>query len=250
MHVTRLARYPVKSFQGEFPESVEIDQAGVDGDRRWAVIDRATGKALSAKREPRLLDAAARSTTAGPTVTLPDGAEYECGDPILDKALAAWLGLDVRLEQAAAAQPRAYEFNISSEDEQSPVVDIACPAGTFLDLAAVHVLTTASVAAIAERYPEGQWALPRFRPTILVDDAGDGFVEDAWVGGTVTIGGVVLQPFMPTVRCAMVTRAQQGLPRDVDIAKTINREHGGSLGVYCVVTQPGPVALGDPVAVD
>lgn len=248
--VIKLGRYPFKSFQGEAPDAVDIDQSGVPGDRRWAVVDPATGKALSAKRVPPLLDAAALTTADGVEVTLPDGSRYLCGDPALEKAVSTWLDRDVRIEQADPAAPRSYEFNVSSEDESSPIVDINCPPGTFLDLAAVHVLTTASLRAMAERHPEGQWVPSRFRPTIVVEDDGDGFVEDAWVGRPVTVGTAVLQPFMPTVRCAMVTRPQQGLPRDLDIAKTINREHGGSLGVYCVVAQPGRVELGDSLTVE
>jgi uncharacterized protein YcbX len=244
--VSRLGRYPVKSFQGETVEHTAIGTAGMPGDRRWAVVDQATGKALSAKREPRLLDAAARTVDGTVEVALPTGT-MAVDDPAVHQAVSAWLDRDVRVEHADAdGPPRSYEFNVSSEDEGSPIVDIACPPGTFVDLAAVHVLTTASLRAIAARYPEGQWDLHRFRPGILLDTPDDeGFVEDAWVGGTLTIGGVVLQPFMPTVRCAMVTRAQGELPRDLDIAKTINREHGGSLGIYCAVAEPGQVKLGD-----
>jgi len=249
MRVIAMNRYPVKSFQGESVEAADIDGQGIGGDRRWAVVDPSTGKALSAKREARLLQGAARTTADGVVVTLPDGTEAPAGDPVLDKAVAAWLDRDVRFAPADPAAPAAYEMNVSSEDETSPLIEIGCPAGTFFDFAAVHVLTTASLRAIAARYPEGRWEPVRFRPTILVEADGDDFVEDAWVGQAVTIGGLTVQPFMPTVRCAIVTRAQQGLGRDLGIAKTVNREHGGSLGLYCVVTQPGRVAVGDDVTV-
>lgn len=244
-----VSRYPFKSFQGEVLERVELDARGVPGDRRWALVDRSSGKALTAKREARLLDAAARTMPDGAVVvTLPDGSEHETTDPALGAAAQRWLGHDVVVANAAEASG-LYEFNTSSEDETSPLVDIACPPGTFLDFAAVHVLTTASLRAIAASYPEGRWEPPRFRPTILVESDDEGFVEDDWVGRQVAIGGAVLQPFMPTVRCAMTTRPQRDLPRDLDIAKTVNREHGGSLGVYCTVARPGLVAIGDSVLV-
>jgi uncharacterized protein YcbX len=63
----------------------------------------------------------------------------------------------------------------------------------------------------------------------------------------VRLGGVTVEPFMPTVRCSMTTREQPGLPRDVDIAKTLNREHALNLGLYCTVSVPGQVRVGDPV---
>lgn len=244
-----LSRYPVKSLQGEVVDAVELDAAGVPGDRRWALVDPSTGKTLTAKREPRLLDAAARTAADGSVVvTLPDGAEHATTDPALAAAAARWLDRDVIVANAADGAG-VYEFNLSSEDESSPLLDIPCPPGTFLDFGAVHVLTTASLRAIAASYPEGRWEPARFRPTILVESDEEGFVEDAWVGSEVVVGGAVLQPFMPTIRCTMTTRSQLDLPRDLGIAKTVNREHGGSLGVYCTVVRPGPVATGDPVTV-
>jgi uncharacterized protein YcbX len=114
----------------------------------------------------------------------------------------------------------------------------------------VHVLTTASLRAIAAHYGDGNWDVARFRPTVLVDTDDEGFVEDDWIGRTVRIGGCVVQPFMPTVRCAMVTRAQRGdLPRDLEIVKTINREHDANLGVYGIVVEAGQVAVGDDIDV-
>lgn len=246
MHVSALSRYPFKSFQGEVLDQVELDSTGVPGDRRWALVDSSTGKTLSAKREPRLLDAAARTAADGAVVvTLPDGSEHETTDPALAVAAQRWLDREVAVASAAEASG-VYEFNVSSEDDGSPLMDIPCPPGTFLDLAAVHILTTASLRAIAASHPEGRWEPARFRPTILVEADEEGFVEDDWIGKEVVVGGAVVQPFMPTVRCAaMTTRPQLGLPRDLDIAKVVNREHGGSLGVYCTVLRPGTVSTGD-----
>lgn len=244
-----LCRYPFKSFQGEVLDRVELDASGVPGDRRWGLVDPSSGKTLTAKREPRLLEASARTAADGSVVvTLPDGAEHETTDPALAVAAQQWLGREVVVANAAD-RAGTYEFNISSEDDESPLMDIPCPPGTFLDFAAVHVLTTASLRAIAASYPEGRWEPPRFRPTILVESDDDGFVEDAWVGQDVAIGGAVLQPFMPTIRCTMTTRQQLDLPRDLGIAKAVNREHGGSLGVYCTVVRTGVVGMGDMVTV-
>ena len=244
MRVIRLGRYPVKSFQGETLAEADVTTSGVDGDRRWAVVDQATGKALSAKREGRLLEAAAAIDPAGGAVhvTLPTGVQAEAGDPMLDKALADWLDRDVKLQQAAT--PATYEMNLDNTDEASPLVDIPCPPGTFLDFGAVHLLTTKSL---------GDWSVERFRPTVLIEVDGDTpYPEDAWIGREVTIGDVVLHPFMPTIRCVMTTRAQpaHGIPRDLDVIKTINKDHGSNLGVYAVVAQPGRIEVDQPVTVE
>ncbi len=43
----------------------------------------------------------------------------------------------------------------------------------------------------------------------------------------------------------MVTRAQPGLAKDVDIYKTVHRTHGGDAGVWTQVVQPGILSEGD-----
>jgi hypothetical protein len=48
----------------------------------------------------------------------------------------------------------------------------------------------------------------------------------------------------------MVTRPQPGLERDLEIYKTLGRNHGGTLGVWTQVSKPGTVHIGEPVDVD
>ena len=103
---------------------------------------------------------------------------------------------------------------------------------------------------MAERRPESRWDIHRFRPTLLVDTGNaEGFPEDAWIGSEVSVGAARLQVFAPTVRCRMTVHAQPGLPRDVEIAKAVNGQHDGNLGVYAIVVSPGRVAAGDAVTV-
>ncbi len=53
--VTQLWRYPVKSFQGEQVDALDLAPGGAPGDRTLAVVDPAAGKVLSAKRHADLL---------------------------------------------------------------------------------------------------------------------------------------------------------------------------------------------------
>ena len=48
--VSQLWRYPVKSMQGERVDHLAIDPSGAERDRRYGVIETATGRVLSAKR--------------------------------------------------------------------------------------------------------------------------------------------------------------------------------------------------------
>jgi uncharacterized protein YcbX len=119
--------------------------------------------------------------------------------------------------------------------------------GRFVDAAPVLVLTTSSLASARRLYPSGDWHPRRFRPNVLVDAGGDGWLEDSWVGGLLRIGDAVLRPVQGCVRCTMVTRAQPGLDHDVEIFRTLARHHGGLFGVWCEVATPAVVTLGDRV---
>ena len=253
MNVAQLWRYPVKSMQGERVEHLRLDGTGAEHDRVWGIVDCSNDKVLSAKRTASLLDAAARldERTGTVMITLPDGTTHEAGDPRTDKAVSAWLDREVRLARPPT-EATAYELTMDPTDDDSEVWDFATPPGSFVDLAAAHLLTTASLAAGAAALPDGQWSVHRFRPTVLIDtDDGEGYLEDGWIGQRVTLGGVTVEPFMPTPRCAMPTRGQaiHGLERDTRISRTLADEHQNNLGVYCTVTAAGAVAVGDPVEV-
>ena len=242
MVVTQLFRYPVKSMQGTPVEAITVGPKGVDGDRMWGVVDPAAGKVLSAKRWPALLLASAATADDGAvTITLPDGTSHAAGDPTTDAAVSAWLDHEVRVQQPPPGDGLPFENQVDPTDDASDTYDWPGPAGgPFVDLALVHVLTTASL---------GAWDVRRFRPNVLVDVEGDGYVEDDWVGKQVTVGEAVVSPFMRTGRCTMVTKAQPGLDRDLGVAKALNADHGLDLGVYCGVERGGVVRIGDRVAV-
>ena len=101
-------------------------------------------------------------------------------------------------------------------------VEIPAPSGTFLDLAAVHALTTGSVARCQEARPDTNWDVRRFRPNVLVDLDDGGYPEDAWVGHRVRIGAAVIDVQLRTVRCAMPNRAQPGVVRIGDPVEVLD----------------------------
>ena len=94
--MTDLFRYPVKSMQGRAEPALDLADDGFVGDRRWALIDTATGRLMSAKRWSALLLASADDEG----ITLPDGSRVELGGSAADEALSVWLGRAVRLVEA------------------------------------------------------------------------------------------------------------------------------------------------------
>jgi uncharacterized protein YcbX len=243
--VAQLWRYPVKSFQGEQVERLDIAPGGATGDRTLAVVDPAAKKVLSGKRYPALLMASARLDKGEVVVTLPDSSVHEASDPKVHAALSAWLDLDVRLEPPPADGVFPMEMHTGMSDDTTAIFDWPGPPGTWLDLADAHWLTTASLAAAAALHPDGAWDVRRFRPTALVEVTGEGWVEDGW--STIDLGAVGSEVIMPTPRCTMPSRAQPGFAVDKAIGTTIRDRHDNNLGVYASITRAGSVAVGDTV---
>ena len=117
--VAELWRYPVKSMQGEQVTAADVTAAGLDGDRQWGLLDRATGLTLTARRVPELLFGRAALTADGDVrVELPDGTV--AAD---DAALSDWLGRDVTLRRAGADVAGTFEIALDAEDEAGVGVD-------------------------------------------------------------------------------------------------------------------------------
>jgi hypothetical protein len=92
---------------------------------------------------------------------------------------------------------------------------------------------------------------------VVVKTTDPGFVENEWIGKTLTIGNnVSLVITMPDPRCVMTTLPQNGIPKDNYVLRTLvsnNRlDIMGSgkfpcAGVYAVVGAAGLVSVNDNV---
>jgi uncharacterized protein YcbX len=262
--VGALWRYPVKSMQGEELNASAVGERGLLGDRAHALMDGADGKVGSAKNPrkwPGLFDfRAAYAEPPGAAlppvrVTLPDGTVSRSDAADRDRLLSAVLGRPVKLAAAAPDKPVLEEYwpAVEGLPHQDAVTDEAMPAGTFFDLAAVHLLTTATLDRLRELYPAGRLEVRRFRPNVVVNTpAGQaGFVEDAWVGRTLALGKEVrLKITKRCGRCVMTTLPQAELPADLGVLRTAVKHNQGHVGVYASVLQGGTVRRGDEVRVE
>lgn len=250
LRIAELWRYPVKSLLGERLPSLSLVGDGVGGDRLWGILDRSDGRILTARREPRLLFAASRMGTGDvPSITLPDGRMLTGPGSATDDALSAWLGKPVTLVSATESDALRAEYFADATDDSSRAIEWTMPKGRFVDAYPVLVMSTAGLRGGAAAYPAGSWNVRRFRPNILIEMAGEGWLEDAWTGRSLRFGATQLSPSRRCVRCTMVNRAQPGLDRDVTIFKTLSRTHGGDAGMWALVTRPGSVSEGDAVEI-
>jgi hypothetical protein len=252
MQLSQIARYPVKSLQGEFVSRLQVEANGLHGDRTWGIHDETTGKILTGRRAPELLFASASLTSDGsPLITLPSGETCAGPGAATDAALSDWLGKPVRLVSATDGAPARAEYFEDATDDASTAIEWTMPAGRFVDALPLLVLTTASLRAGAAHYPSGDWQLRRFRPNLVLDLSSEGWVEDTWCRrATLRIGDVALQPQEPCMRCTMVTREQPGVGEDRDIFRTLARHHRGHFGAWTSVITGGTVEVGDPVLLD
>jgi uncharacterized protein YcbX len=275
--VREVWRYPVKSMGGERLVRTTLGPLGIPGDRGWALRDETAGEIRGGKKIPGVMMCTARylaepSADAVPNVeiTLPDGTRTRTDAGDAGERLSAYLGRTVTLWPRRPADDREHYRRALPDDPDmerelravfgrtpdEPLPDLSVfptelfeftsPLGTYFDAFPLHVLTTASLAAMG---PPEQFDVRRFRPNLLIETSGDrpGRVEVDWQGRALRIGGAVAQVQMPTVRCSMPTQAQPGLPKDPSVLRAIVGSADQCLGAYATITTAGPVAVGDPV---
>ena len=250
-HVSELWRYPVKSFQGERVDRVEVGPDGIVGDRRYAVTDPVRGAALSAKTEPRLLDAWATTEGGEVVVRLPSGAT-------LRRVVARDRDRDLRAGSTARSAsptrtdgPTAYWMTLDPPNDEAEQYEIPMPPGTFFDLHHVHVLTTASLARCREARPEirmGRAAVPPERACRRRRRR----VPRGRLGRRSACAWVAPRSTWSCARCVAPCRCEPNrrstawsIERDLDVYRVLEAVHANDLGVYCGVAAAGPIAVGD-----
>ena len=143
-----------------------------------------------------------------------------------------------------------YELTTDPTDDDSDVWDFATPPGGLVDLAAAHLLTTPAWRPPGRSHPDGDWDVRRFRPRCWwpwpATTPARPSRRTPGSAGRSRCGEVGFEPFMPTPRCAMPTRAQPGLPRDLAIGRKLTDHHAINLGVYAR-SPGGHVRVGDGV---
>ena len=213
-------------------------------------------------------------------ITLQDGTRVRTDDPDVDALLSKATGRAVRLAstvpdnssfeevwpdiEGLAPEPVIAGTNIGTteDDERISQLPLASAApGTFFDLSALHVMTTATLAHLQALEPTATFDVRRYRPNLLVEsDSEPGFVENDWVGRTLRLGDAAqISVTIPTMRCVMTTLAQEDLPRDRATLRAIATHNRIDItgwgtwacaGAYGDVAAPGTVRVGDTVALD
>jgi hypothetical protein len=272
--VIKLRRYPVKSMLGQDVAVSTVTRTGLAGDRRLAVVSRTTGKIASAKY-PRLwrdlltlsAETLDEDSLGQVRITLPGGKTVDSSDADADAILSEVLNEPVRLTATPPpgatldrAVPDAVLRAGIAAQVPADVIQIGAgsPPGTFVDFAPLHLLTTGTLARIAELSPFGKSDFERYRPNLVIRSINPGFTENDWLNRDLRVGpDLVLRVIARTPRCAVPTLAHGDLPRNTEALRVLARHNRITpvesmgpepcAGVYAEILTPGRVRTGDPV---
>ncbi len=271
--IRALYRYPVKSMLGESHSRLAVDTSGVVGDRAIALIDKKTGKLVTAK-QPALWKAmlklqASLQEDGKTAVTLPSGEQFVMQDEHSAQTLSEYLGRSVEVSFARTqdiemerADPN--EVIANGADDLVPfetmLVGQGAPDGTFVDYGPIHLIATSSLNRVGDHSLAGVGEPARFRPNLIIDTAELGpYCENQWIGNTLNIGDhLVVKIILPTPRCAIPTLEHGNTNSDRTVLAPLIKENIQpflegkrlpSLGVYATVVSAGVVAIGDTCSI-
>lgn len=231
--ISEIVRYPIKSMAGTATESAHLGWHGLSGDRRFAFrrVDEHGGFPwLSASRLPELV------------LYRPVGIDEKSGEP---------LPTHVQTPNGSRVPIGSAELlNDLSERFGSGLEFMKLKHGIF-DEATVSVISQATIAGIGH---EAGLDLDRrrFRANIVLEtDRSDPFLEDEWVGRTLSFGdndqGPAVNVTMRDERCVMINLDPTTAEKDARVMKTVVQLNNNNAGVYATVVRRGIIRIGDRV---
>jgi uncharacterized protein YcbX len=216
--VAELWRYPVKSMAGERLDSCAVTATGLEGDRRWALVDgtpNRAGKLLTIREEERLMTYRARLDGGAVEVVSADGETHR-----LDQ------GMITRIAGEASRPLTLRELDGANFDD-SPIL--------VVNLASVSAFGLRAGMPIDHR---------RFRANLYVDGL-EPDAEVGWLGRRLRVGEVELEAVKRCERCVVITRDPDTTLTTPALLRVLTETYDTYMGVYCHVTRPGRVAAGD-----
>lgn len=226
MHLSALYRYPLKSGIAEGLQASAVDMLGLQGDRRWMLVDEVSGRFLTQRAVARMSQLQAlytpngglRLSTAGQpalSVALPHDDQDLRGVTIWKDTLrvpdagdeaAAWLsefiGKPTRLVHLPENRTRRLEAGYGEPDDRV----------AFADGFPLLLIGQASLDDLSGRVGRPMEML-RFRPNLVLDGSA-AFAEDGWK--RIRIGQVDFRVVKSCSRCILTTLDPETGERSAD----------------------------------
>ncbi len=264
LRLSALYRYPLKSGKGESLQRIGLDKLGLVGDRRWMLVDEASGRFLSQRAVAKMSQLSALCNSAGGlSLSAPGHGALDValpGDDSLrgviiwhdslrvpdagDEAAAwvsAFIGKPTRLVHIPLARARATEAGYGKDDDQVG----------FADGYPLLLIGQASLDDLSARIGRPMHML-RFRPNLVVEGA-EAFAEDGWK--RLRIGDVEFRLVKPCSRCILTTVDPQTGERSPDrepfatLEAYRKTDRGAVFGQNLVNDGIGHLEVGMPVTI-
>lgn len=271
MRVSSLRIYPVKSTAGIDVREAVVHPWGVDGDRRWMVVDL-DGETLTARIQRKLLHVTATPRYDG-VIDL-SAAEMETlqvevprreailpltmsriesgisAGALADEWLSTFLGMPVRL--VWLDDPRRRTVGAHHGGRPGDALNLS-DAGPILlaSTASLDQLNEWLQQTAVDRGEPAPEPLPmvRFRPNVVVEGVDEPFVEDEWK--LIRIGDVELRFAEHCDRCVLTTIDPVSLASSKEPTRTLalhrQWDHEVFFGIRLIPVTTGVVRVGDSV---
>nr|MBF0681702.1 MOSC domain-containing protein [Pseudomonas sp.] len=265
MQLSALYRYPLKSGAGEPLEQGLCTTLGMQGDRRWMVVDAANGRFLTQRVLPSMAllrmrwqgDVAAQLTAPGMPeldVAVPAPSAPLRGVFIWREAIQVPDGGDEAAEWLSSVLGRAVRL-VYLRDADAIQVDLTYARDgertTFTDGFPFLLIGQASLDDLSARVGRPLEML-RFRPSLVVSGSA-AYAEDEWK--RIRIGTVEFRVVKPCTRCVipLIDPASGARNPDFEPLATLMTYRKGDGGVFfgqnLIAEGSGMLAQGMPVQV-
>jgi len=278
VRLTSIHTYPVKGCHRVDHERATVEPWGLAGDRRWLIVDPATGRRLTQREVPTLTHIKPAPAEGGLVLRTPDLPDLVVAEPAGAEPMEVTVGRFTG--PAARAGATADDWLSEALDRKVMLVWLDDPTRravnpeygrpgdvvSFADGYPVLLANVASLAALNDWLAESaslraaqpaqtgspDWPLPmtRFRPNLVVEGA-PAWAEDGWLGRTVWVGGTAFRAVKPCDRCVVTTTDQDTGERGHEPLRTLARhrkfDQGLLFAINLIPDSTGTVAVGDAV---
>lgn len=262
-------RYPVKSLGVQTSDEAAVEPWGLDGDRRWMLVDKAA-RVITQRQQPFMARiSAVLLADGGIALSAPDHPPLRVAVPGPERLVEVELHRDTVTVAEAAAE--AHDWFGEVLGTETRLVHLDDPARrravdpeyarpgdmvSFADGYPLLLTTTASLDALndliaaGDRPHEGPLPMDRFRPNVVIGST-EAWAEDGW--RRIAIGEVRFSVVKPCGRCVITTTDQRTAERGREPLLTLARHRrvGNQLlfGQNLIPDGTGVIRAGDPVTI-
>jgi uncharacterized protein YcbX len=267
MRIASIHTYPVKGCYRVDHDRAEVQPWGLRDDRRWLIVDAATGRAVTQREQAALTQLRPRVTAGALVVGTPGFPELVVTEPAAEefvevslfgftgRAAAAGTVADAWLSDALGAKVRLVWLDDPTRRPVEPGYGQPTDRVSFADGYPLLLANSASLAALNDLIAEsgsdeGPLPMTRFRPNVVIKDA-PAWIEDTWLGERIRIGEITFRVPKPCDRCVVTATDQETGERGREPLRTLARhrniEQGLRFSVNLIPDSTGTIAVGDAV---